>query len=114
MARKLDIITLRGLSAAGRHGVFDSERESEQPFHVDISLWVDTTEAAHSDDIDQTVSYADIAEEAVAVLSGPSVSLLETLAQRVADAALAHPRVEGVEVTVHKPMAAACRNVAAS
>lgn len=105
MARKLDIITLRGLSAAGRHGVFDSERESEQPFHVDISLWVDTTEAAHSDDIDQTVSYADIAEEAVAVLSGPSVSLLETLAQRVADAALAHPRVEGVEVTVHKPMA---------
>ncbi|MGO3796547.1 MAG: 2-amino-4-hydroxy-6-hydroxymethyldihydropteridine diphosphokinase, partial [Pauljensenia sp.] len=105
MSSEFDIITLRGLTARGQHGVFPFEREGTQPFSVDVALWVDTRPAAAADDIDLTVSYADIAEEAVAVLTGPSVYLLETLASRVADVALTHPRVEGVEVTVHKPMA---------
>ncbi|MDN6794017.1 MAG: 2-amino-4-hydroxy-6-hydroxymethyldihydropteridine diphosphokinase [Propionibacterium sp.] len=105
MTNEFDIITLRGLTASGQHGVLPFEREGTQPFGVDVSLWVDTRPAAAADDIDLTVSYADIAEEAVAVLTGPSVHLLETLASRVADVALSHPRVQGVEVTVHKPMA---------
>lgn len=105
MRDELDVITLRGLTARGHHGVLPFEREGTQPFSADVSLWVDTRAAASSDDIDATVSYADIAEEAVAVLTGPSVYLLETLAQRIADVALAHPQVQGVEVTIHKPMA---------
>lgn len=105
MSEAFDIITLRGLSARGHHGVYSFEREGTQPFSVDLSLWVDTTRAAATDDLDLTVDYGQIAEETVAVLEGPSVYLLETLAQRVADAALAHPRVQGVEVTLHKPMA---------
>jgi dihydroneopterin aldolase/2-amino-4-hydroxy-6-hydroxymethyldihydropteridine diphosphokinase len=100
-----DIITLRGLSARGHHGVYPFEREGTQPFTVDLSLWVDTRRAAAADDLDLTVDYGEIAGEAVAVLEGPSVYLLETLAQRIAEAALAHPRVHGVEVTLHKPMA---------
>lgn len=105
MKDELDVITLRGLTARGHHGVLPFEREGSQPFSADVSLWVDTRHAATTDDIDSTVSYADIAEEAVAVLTGPSVYLLETLAQRIADVALAHPQVQGVEVTIHKPMA---------
>ncbi len=100
-----DVITLRGLSAAGRHGVYPFEREGVQSFTVDLSLWVDTRAAAASDDLELTVDYGQIAEEVAAVLEGPSVYLLETLAQRVAEAALSHPRVRAVEVTVHKPMA---------
>lgn len=105
MRDELDVITLRGLTARGHHGVFPFEREGSQPFSADVSLWVDTRAAASTDDIDSTVSYADIAEEAVAVLTGPSVYLLETLAQRIAEVALSHPQVQGVEVTIHKPMA---------
>lgn len=105
MRNELDVITLRGLTARGHHGVLPFEREGSQPFSADVSLWVDTRAAASTDDIDSTVSYADIAEEAVGVLTGPSVYLLETLAQRIADVALAHAQVQGVEVTIHKPMA---------
>ncbi|MFD1102987.1 dihydroneopterin aldolase, partial [Schaalia naturae] len=105
MSGIFDIITLRGLSARGHHGVYPFEREGTQPFTVDLSLWVDTRRAAAADDLDLTVDYGEIAGEAVAVLEGPSVYLLETLAQRIAEAALAHPRVHGVEVTLHKPMA---------
>jgi len=100
-----DVITLRGLSADGRHGVYPFEREGGQSFTVDLSLWVDTRAAAAGDDLELTVDYGQIAQEVVAVLEGPSVYLLETLAQRVADAALSHPRVRAVEVTLHKPMA---------
>ena len=105
MTGSLDIITLRGLAADGHHGVFDFERQSLQPFSVDLSLWVDTRAAAATDDIDLTVDYAGIAEQAVTVLQGQSVYLLETLAEKVAALAMSHPRVQGVEVTIHKPMA---------
>ena len=41
----------------------------------------------------------------VEVVAGEPVKLIETLAQRIADVCLADPRVEQVEVTVHKPEA---------
>lgn len=105
MSAKLDIITLRGLTADGIHGVFEFEHAATQPFVIDIALWVDTTDAITSDDIADTVSYADVANSVVAVVEGPSAHLIETLAQRISDVLLANPRVEGVEVTVHKPKA---------
>jgi 7,8-dihydroneopterin aldolase/epimerase/oxygenase len=41
----------------------------------------------------------------VRLASGPPVRLVETLAQRLADGCLSEPRVEEVEITVHKPHA---------
>ncbi|RRC95797.1 2-amino-4-hydroxy-6-hydroxymethyldihydropteridine diphosphokinase [Schaalia canis] len=105
MSAKLDIITLRGLTAEGIHGVFEFEHAAPQPFVIDIALWVDTTDAISSDDIADTVSYADVANDVVAVVEGPPAHLIETLAQRISDVLLANPRVEGLEVTVHKPQA---------
>jgi 7,8-dihydroneopterin aldolase/epimerase/oxygenase len=39
------------------------------------------------------------------VITGEPVALVETLAQRIADVALSHQRVQAVEVSVHKPEA---------
>jgi 7,8-dihydroneopterin aldolase/epimerase/oxygenase len=39
------------------------------------------------------------------VVEGEPVDLIETLAQRIADAVLAYPLVHVVAVTVHKPSA---------
>ena len=49
--------------------------------------------------------YGELAERVVAAVEGEPVDLIETLAQRIADLALAYPLVEEVEVTVHKPEA---------
>jgi 7,8-dihydroneopterin aldolase/epimerase/oxygenase len=100
-----DRIALRGLRAHGRHGVYDFERERGQMFRVDAVLELDTRPAAAGDDLDRTVNYAELAQQLYAVLSGEPVSLLETLAQRLADVCLAHPLVGAVEITVHKPQA---------
>ncbi len=105
MKDDLDVITLRGLSAVGSHGVHEFERSGSQVFSADLRLYVDSRLAALTDDVDNTVNYAQIAEDAVDVLTGPAVYLLETLAQNLAEMALTYPLIQMVEVTVHKPMA---------
>ncbi len=105
MADVPDRITLSGLRAHGRHGVYAFERERGQMFRVDAVLELDTRPAAAGDDLARTVNYAELAHELYAVLSGEPVHLLETLAQRLADACLAKPLVDAVEITVHKPQA---------
>jgi dihydroneopterin aldolase len=98
-----DRITLTGLRATGRHGVYDFERAAGQDFVVDIALELDLSAAAASDDVADTVHYGDLADRAVAVVAGEPVHLIETLASRLLDICLADPRVRAATVTVHKP-----------
>jgi dihydroneopterin aldolase len=98
-----DRVTLRGLRVRGHHGVLPEERAQGQDFLVDVVLCLDTGPAADSDDIADTVDYGTLAARVAAVVGGEPVHLLETLAQRVADACLGEPLVDSVEVTVHKP-----------
>lgn len=100
-----DRITLTGVTAYGHHGVLASEKTDGQEFSVDLALEVDLSRAAGSDDLAHTVNYAEVAADAVAILQGPSQDLIETVAGQIADAALARPLVEAVEVTLHKPHA---------
>ncbi len=100
-----DRISLLGLRAYGRHGVLASERAQGQEFITDAVLWVDTAAAGAADDLSQTVDYAALAGRLAGIVSGEPVALIETLAQRLADACLADPRVATVEITVHKPHA---------
>jgi dihydroneopterin aldolase len=100
-----DRIAVRGLRAHAHHGVYAREREQGQLFRVDAVLEVNTRPAAASDDLELTVNYAELAQRLHAVLVGEPVDLLETLAQRLAHVCLAHPLVDAVEITVHKPEA---------
>jgi len=105
MSRESDRIELRGLRIRGYHGVFEHERVDGQDFFVDVALDVDTAAAARSDDLADTVDYGGLAQRIAEVVAGEPVNLIETLAQRIASTCLADPRVEAVEVRVHKPTA---------
>jgi 7,8-dihydroneopterin aldolase/epimerase/oxygenase len=100
-----DRIALRGLLVRGHHGVFEYERAEGQDFVVDVTLDVDTSAAARSDDLTDTIDYGALALTVAAIVSGEPVNLLETLADRIATACLADPRATSVEVSVHKPAA---------
>ena len=100
-----DRIVLLGISARGFHGVLDFERADGQDFVVDVTLEVDLRRAARSDLLEHTVNYADVAADTVALITGPPLDLIETLADQIAAAALRRPLVQAVEVTVHKPQA---------
>jgi dihydroneopterin aldolase / 2-amino-4-hydroxy-6-hydroxymethyldihydropteridine diphosphokinase len=102
-----DRIALDRVHVVTCHGVLAHEKVEPQPFLADVVLEVDLAGAGTSDDLARTVSYADVAQETEAILAGPTVDLVETLAERIAAAALTHPPVEAVEVTIHKPEAPA-------
>ena len=100
-----DHIVLQGISARGFHGVLDAEKRDGQDFVVDVTLEVDLRRAGRSDLLLHTVSYAEVAADIVALITGPSLDLIETLAERIALVALRRPLVQVVQVTVHKPHA---------
>lgn len=100
-----DRITLCGLRVRGRHGVYAAERAQGQDFVVDAALELDLAPAAASDAVADTVHYGELAERLVAIVAGEPVRLIETLADRLAAACLADPRVAAATVTVHKPQA---------
>lgn len=105
LGRPLDQVTVQGITARGRHGVLAHERELGQRFVVDVVLHLDTRAAAAADDLRLTVHYGELAVAVATVVSGEPVELVETLAQRIADVALAPAGVVAVDVTVHKPQA---------
>ncbi len=101
----MDRIVLQGISAHGHHGVLDFEKADGQGFVVDVSLEVDLRRAGRTDLLAHTVNYAEVAADVVSLVTGPSLDLIETLADQIAEVVLKRPLVQAVEVTVHKPQA---------
>lgn len=97
----VDRIVLSGIRVQARHGVSDEERARPQEFELELSCSTDTHAAARDDDIANTVNYVHLRDVAVAVATGSSFRLLETLAERIASAILdeLHPSWVGVRVT---------------
>jgi dihydroneopterin aldolase len=101
-----DRIVLSGLRVRGHHGVFEHERRDGQDFLVDLTVWLDLAPAGASDKLADTLHYGELALATADIVAGPPADLIETVAGRIADRTLAaDPRIDAVEVTVHKPSA---------
>ena len=98
----MDRILVPGLRALGVHGVLPEEKVRAQPFEVDLELHVDLSAAGESDDLNDTVSYADVIESVERVVTHERFELIERLATRIAEVCKADPRVTGVIVEVRK------------
>lgn len=98
-------IQIKGLRVYGYHGVLEHERQEGQYFIVDATIKVDADRASATDDISNTVSYAELAHLISENVRNNPVNLLETLAQRLADEVLfaASPWASKVKITVSKP-----------
>ena len=101
--RPTDELAITGIECFGHHGVFEFERREGQVFRIDLVLGLDTSAAAASDDLHDTVDYGSLVMQVKAAVESDPVDLIETLAQRIADVCLLDARVEWVRVTVHKP-----------
>lgn len=99
----MDELSITGLECYGHHGVFDFERREGQRFVIDLVLGVDTSRAARTDDLRDTVDYGSLSLAVKADVERDPVDLIETLAQRIADRCLLAVGVEWARVTVHKP-----------
>ena len=101
-----DAIFVNGLVLHAYHGVMPHEAKVGQSFAIDLELEIDLSAAARSDKVMDTVSYDKVVECASEAFSAQRLRLIEAAAGRVADAVLAaFPRVNAIEVTIHKPHA---------
>jgi dihydroneopterin aldolase len=101
-----DRIFVSGLVIHAHHGVMEHESKVGQRFVLDLELSIDLKDAARSDKLVDTVSYAAIVEAASRAFTAQSYRLVETAAGAVADALLTgFARVACVQVTVRKPHA---------
>lgn len=96
-------IKIQGLKVFAHHGVFEFERALGQEFILDATL---TVESGLNDELDESVSYALVAEVLVRDAKSNPVNLLETLAHRLHGKLMElSPRILSATVTVHKPNA---------
>ena len=100
-----DKISLTGVSGFGYHGVFDFEKRDGQTFIVDIEVETNFDSSVKSDDVRDTVNYAELANIAHAAITGEPVNLIEKLADQIARECLDISEIVSVSVTVHKPQA---------
>ena len=93
---------LRGIAFDAVLGCRPDERDAPRPVRVDLSVRLDIAEAAATDDLSRTVD-SEALEALVLDAARGNFRLVETLAQTIADRALALPRVQAVRVAVEKP-----------
>lgn len=102
----MDRITITGMEFYGYHGCLPSERTQGQTFFVDAELFLDLSRAGQSDDLAETVDYAQVFESIQKLAEGEPRQLIEALAESVARQLLADfPKIQKVVLTVHKPLA---------
>jgi FolB domain-containing protein len=97
-----DRLIIERLEFQGFCGVSESEREVPQPMAVDLELGFDMVPAAATDDITRTVDYIRVTEQVLAIAQTERFHLLETLAERLAQAILTGFPVAEVSLWVRK------------
>lgn len=99
----MDVIALTGVRAYGRHGASPGERDAEQPFDLEIRVELDLSTAAHSDDLRDTLDYAELHQRVVGIVQSTSYVLLERLAAEILSAIFHDARVARAQVQIAKP-----------
>ena len=99
----MDVISLAGVRVYGRHGANPGERDAEQPFDLDVRIEIDLTTASYSDELGDTLNYADLHQRVAGIVQSTSFMLLERLAAEILNAIFRDPRVVRAEVAIAKP-----------
>lgn len=101
-----DKILMQNMAFFGYHGVLEQENDIGQKFFVDMELYLDTSEAGETDDMNKSVSYADVYQLVKEIVETRKYNLLETLAEVIAEETLEQfDLLEGLMVRIKKPEA---------
>lgn len=100
----MDAIIIEGLKVDTVIGCFNWERQIIQPLMLDLTIHNDLNQAAQSDELDDTLNYAQICELAAQVIQQAKPKLIEHAAQLVLEKLfLVFPSIESIIITIRKP-----------
>lgn len=99
---KSSYIVLENIQIFAHHGVMEQEAKVGNHFSVSVKLKVDLTKASETDNVDDTISYADIYNIIKEEMQQPS-KLLEHVAGRiVSHLKMEFPSIEEIEIKLSK------------
>jgi 7,8-dihydroneopterin aldolase/epimerase/oxygenase len=97
-----DEIHIEQLDIFTRIGVPEKERANSQKLTVSISLWPYQQTSGLADHIERAVNYSTVAEETKNFVRDQSLSLIETLADRLANHLLKSFPIQRVTIELRK------------
>ena len=98
----MDIIFLRELKVTTLIGIYEREKVVPQTLQIDLDIALPNSRACTSDDIKDALDYAEVAKHLQAVLSEGHFSLMETLAEHIAQIIIKDFKAPWVKVSVAK------------
>lgn len=99
---QLYVVRLRGLVVDFRIGIHPYERDAAQRVRVDVTVDAARPEGGFREDHRRVYCYERLAKGIRALAGGGHVGLVETLADRIAELAMADPLARRAEVTLEK------------
>ena len=100
---RLRHVFVRDLEIMALIGIYEHEKLKSQRIIVNIDLSVHEAEGPITDEISHVVSYEIIAKKVEAIVAEGHVNLVETLAEKFAEACLRDKRVAAARVRIEKP-----------
>ena len=101
-----DYITIDNLEVFANHGVLKEETSLGQKFLICGRLYFDMSRAGASDDIRDSVNYAEVCADITKYMSDNTFKLIEKVAHNIAIGLLKHHEIlSKAEITVKKPWA---------
>ncbi len=111
-AVKVRRVFIEGFEMIGRVGIYEHERRYEQRLVVSLDMVVADNYDGVSDELDGVYDYDHAISAVRSTVESRHFSLLETLAESIAQAILGHPDVLSLKVKLAKPdVLVACRAV---
>lgn len=94
-------VFLRDMVLGARVGIYAHEHAAAQRIRVNVDLGVDEGDGG-GDELSRVVDYERVADTVRRLVAEGHVKLVETLAERIAEACLADPRVRLARIRVEK------------
>jgi len=102
----MDKIYIKDLEVYGFHGVNQQEKDMGQRFLISLELFLSLGEAGESDDLNETVSYAQVCVDVEEEFKKEKYDLIEKAAEKLAEFVLMNYKlVDRVKVKIKKPWA---------
>lgn len=100
----MDNIKIKGLKVYAYHGMLEKEKKEGQDFYIDASLKLDSLSAGQSDNISETVNYANVCDFIVNTTKNNNWNLIEAIGENLVVGILnQHKVLQSATITINKP-----------
>jgi 7,8-dihydroneopterin aldolase/epimerase/oxygenase len=100
----MDKIILEEMEFYGYHGVFSEENTLGQRFRVSLELHLDLRKSGQSDNLKESVNYAEVYDVCKSIVEGKPMNLVEAVAEKIAVSLLeSFDIVKSCTITLIKP-----------